>query len=247
VRVQDALPRVADRARELGRGEGGDMTLAVDRAAEDEILAELGAGGRALTVVSEECGEVELNGGGPPFAVVDPIDGSLNAKRGLPFHAVSIAIAAGRALSEVEFGYVLDLASGAEWHAGRGHGAHRDGERLPPLEPGPLEVLGLETARPKLVAEAAGRVAGLEARRLRVFGSVALSLCLVADGRIDAMLSLREVRSVDAAAGALIVSEAGGVVSYADARAEPGIGLDFRSRVFAARDPALLERLAAAF
>ena len=77
------------------------MTLAVDRAAEDAALEALGAAGRPLTVISEERGQVELNGGGGEVVVLDPVDGSLNAKRGLPFHAVSIAVAAGRTMDTV--------------------------------------------------------------------------------------------------------------------------------------------------
>ena len=92
------------------------------------------------------------------------------------------------------------------------------------LEPGPLEVLGLETARPALVAGAAEAIAGLEARRLRVLGSVAAAMCLVAAGRLDAMVTLRDVRSVDVAAAQLIVAEAGGAVAL------PGRGRTARPR-----------------
>src|SRR5213076_2767039 len=87
-RVRAALApyaTLAERAVEAGRGEGGDMSLVIDRAAEDAVLGELEALGVPLTVVSEERGELKLSGGGPVHAVVDPIDGSLNAKRGLPY------------------------------------------------------------------------------------------------------------------------------------------------------------------
>jgi len=69
---------------------------------------------------------------------------------------------------------------------------------------------------------------------------VAVTLCLVAAGQLDAMLSLRRIRSVDAAAGQLIVREAGGVVSFPHADA---LDLEMRSRVLAARDPELLARV----
>src|SRR5437763_16740711 len=105
-RVRDALarhPETADRGRRLERGEGGDMTMVLDRVAEDAVLAELEASGRPLTAISEERGVVELSGGGPPYVVIDPVDGSLNAKRRLPFHAVSIAFAAGTGMADVDF------------------------------------------------------------------------------------------------------------------------------------------------
>ena len=103
--VRDALesyPTPAERALTTGRGEGGDLALAMDRAAEDAIFAELEALGLVLTAVSEERGHVAVSGGGPVHVVVDPIDGSLNAKRRLPFHCLSIAVASGSTMEEVE-------------------------------------------------------------------------------------------------------------------------------------------------
>jgi myo-inositol-1(or 4)-monophosphatase len=238
------LSSAAERAVPQGEGEGGDTTLAVDRAAEDAVFASLVSFGAPLLVVSEERGEVWLNGGSEGDAsvrvVVDPVDGSMNAKRGLPFACVSVAVAAGPRMRDVEVGFVAELDPPRDWWAVRGEGAFRAGERLPRLEAGSLEVLGLETARPALVARAANAIAGLEARRLRVLGSVAAAMCLVAAGRLDAMITLREVRSVDVAAAQLIVEEAGGAVAL------PGgdtLDLALRTRAAAARDATLLERL----
>jgi myo-inositol-1(or 4)-monophosphatase len=123
-------------------------------------------------------------------------------------------------------------------------GAFRDGEALAPLRSGPLEVLGLETARPELVAAAASAIESVDARRIRALGSVAMTLCLVAAGQLDAMVSLRPIRSVDAAAAQLLVTEAGGAVSFP---ADDQLSLEMRSRVLAARDPELLERLRSTF
>jgi myo-inositol-1(or 4)-monophosphatase len=240
-----AMTSTAERSVPHGEGEGGDTTLAVDKAAEDAVFGELEALGIPLTAVSEERGEVSL-GDGPAAAwvVVDPVDGSVNAKRRLPFACVSIAVASGPRMGDVEVGFVAELVPARDWWAVRGEGAFCDGERLAALEPGPLELLGLETARPERVAAAAETLGTLGARRLRALGSVAASLCLVAGGRLDAMVSLREVRSVDVAAAQLIVSEAGGTVALPGGDA---LDLDMRSRVMAARSAELLERLAASF
>jgi myo-inositol-1(or 4)-monophosphatase len=241
-------PDTAARGEGTGRGEGGDVALVIDRAAEDAIFAELEGLGLPLTAISEERGLVELAGGGPVRVVIDPVDGSLNAKRGLPFACVSIAVASGPAMADVIFGFVAELEGPGEWWARAGEGAYSGADQLDRLEPGPLEILGLETARPEAVAAAAPGLGKLEAKRIRALGSVAATLCLVADGRIDAMLSLRAVRSVDAAAAQLIVREAGGAVAFPEAGdgAAP-LALDMRSRVLAARDEALLGRLAAGF
>jgi myo-inositol-1(or 4)-monophosphatase len=197
---------------------------------------------------------VHIAGGGSTRLVIDPVDGSLNAKRGLPFACVSIAIASGSRMADVEVGWVAELdprlseddepRRGRDWWAVKGEGAFRDGEPLAPLRPGPLEVLGLETARPELVAAAASAINSVEARRLRVLGSVAMTLCLVAAGQLDAMLSLRPIRSVDAAAAQLLVTESGGAVAFP---AADDLSLEMRSPVFAARSADLLERLQSTF
>jgi myo-inositol-1(or 4)-monophosphatase len=241
-------PGYAERSRETGRGEGGDMTLAIDRAVEDAVLGEIEALGIGVTVVSEERGLVPIAGGGPAFVVVDPIDGSLNAKRGLRPYSLSIAVAAGPTMADVAFGYVADLSSEDEWWGTRGEGAFFGGDRLE-LPPDPeLEILGVESARPELVAAAGEALAATRARRMRMIGSIALSLCHVASARFDALVSLRPCRSVDAAAGQLLVREAGGRVTFPDA-ADGELGaslrLDMRSRVAAAPSAAIFERLGA--
>jgi myo-inositol-1(or 4)-monophosphatase len=251
---RDALkrfPLAAQRARKLGaRGEGGDMTLAIDAAVEDAVFAELETLGVGLCAVSEERGLVEIAGGGPARVVIDPIDGSLNAKRRLPFYSLSIAVADGDDMASVGFGYVTNFPTGEEWWAGRGEGAWFGDERLEPAEADtPLEILGVESAHPWLVAAGADAIALTEAHRLRMIGSIALSLCFVASARFDGMLCLRAARSVDAAAGQLIVREAGGSVAFPDAGGDDplgaGLGLEMRSRVFAGATPQILEALLA--
>jgi myo-inositol-1(or 4)-monophosphatase len=242
----------AERSVETGRGEGGDVSYVIDRASEEAIFTELDALGVPLTAVSEERGEVAIHGGGSTRVVIDPVDGSANAKRGLPFACVSIAVASGVRLADVEVGWVAELApSGGhagvtvrDWWAVRGQGAFVAGERLPELEPGPLEMLGLETARPPLVAAVAPALAELEARRIRALGSVASSLCLVAAGQLDAMVTLRQVRSVDIAAAQLLVRECGGAVEFPGGDA---LDLEMRTRVAAARSGELVERLLGMF
>ena len=157
--VLERHPTSADRCVETGdRGGGGDLTLVIDAEAEDVVFAELErlhVQGADFTVVAEERGFVDLGaGGGPPFVVVDPIDGSLNAKRGLPHHALSIAVADGPTMADVAFGYVYDLGPSEEWHAVRGGGAFLDGVALDPSperrgRDGKLEVVAVESADPR--------------------------------------------------------------------------------------------------
>jgi myo-inositol-1(or 4)-monophosphatase len=241
------FPDPADRAVPTGRGEGGDITLVIDRAAEDAIFRELEALDLPMTVVSEERGHVDLHGGGPTRVVVDPIDGSRNAKRGIPAYSVSIAVADGPAIGDVKFAYVHDLALEESWHAAPGQGAFLGGEPLPALPTdSELEILALEIIHPHLVLESAEAIDATGAQRLRALGSFAIALCWVAAGRYDALATLATCRSVDFAAGQLIVTEAGGAVAMPDAGGEvatTSLDLATRTRVLAAANPAMLERL----
>src|SRR3954465_452088 len=136
--IRDMLadrPTIAERVKETGtRGEGGDRTLLIDEAAEDVVFAELeqlhDAGAR-FTAVSEERGGVDF-GDPDRLVVIDPIDGSVNAKRGLPHFALSIAVAEGTTMADVVVGFVRDFGPEEEWVAWRGRGAELDGMRLDP-------------------------------------------------------------------------------------------------------------------
>src|SRR5829696_763531 len=246
--IRDMLadrPTIAERVKETGtRGEGGDQTLLIDEAAEDVVFAELDklhAAGARFTALSEERGVVGFGGDGL-WVVIDPIDGSVNAKRGLPHFALSIAVAEGATMADVVFGFVQDFGPEEEWVARRGEGAMLDGVRLDPslgerrTREGKLEVLGVESADPRWVVQSADALAET-AHRLRAIGAIAVSLCQVAAARFDAMASLKRCRAVDAAAAQLIVREAGGQVAfiaYDDPLAAP-LDLEPHSPVIAAR------------
>jgi myo-inositol-1(or 4)-monophosphatase len=219
--LRDA-PTSRERVEETGvRGEGGDRTLVIDWQAEDAVFAQLDAlhaEGARFTAVSEERGIVDFGGDGV-LVVVDPIDGSLNAKRGLPHVALSIAVASGPTMADVEFGYVLDVGTEEEWVARRGEGVVFNGAPLPEVPPerrdaaGKLEVVAIESADPRWIAPHVERLEE-RAHRLRAVGSVAISLCWVAGGRVDGMLTLWNTRAVDAAAAQLVVRESGGHVAF---------------------------------
>jgi len=228
----------------MRQGEGGDDTTAIDEAAERVVLDRFRPLG--ISIVSEEVGFVE---GDSTLVVVDPIDGSLNAKRGIPFFSVSIAVADGRTMDGVHFAYVYDFGSGEEWTARRGEGAWLDGEALGSVRPKErIEILSFEATLTSLVAERAAAFTGI-AHRLRVMGSLALSLCHLAAGRVDGVCSLKEARSVDIAAAQLLCREVGlWLELFDDPRAfgEAELDLERRSRIAAAGTPELCRQIAAA-
>jgi myo-inositol-1(or 4)-monophosphatase len=247
-------PTSAERIVETGEtGGGGDKTLVIDAEAEDRVFAalqHLHDDGARFTVVSEERGTADF-GSPDVLVVVDPIDGSLNAKRGLPHHALSVAVATGTTMADVVFGFVYDLGPGEEWRATAGGGAFLNDVRLahPPPErrtpDGRLELLAVESADPRWLAAASDDLVAAT-RRIRAMGSIAVSMCQVAATRVDAMASLARTRAVDAAAAQLIVRESGGQVAFVGAPGGPlGAPLDLvpHHPVIAARSRASLEQL----
>jgi len=221
-----------------GIGQGGDHTLVIDRRCEDKVFAELeqlAAEGAAFVAVSEERGEVVFGEGGEARVVIDPIDGSLNARRMVPSHSLSIAVASGPSMADVEFGYVYDFGAEEEFVATRGGGALLDDEPIAVGEDREkLELLGIESAEPEWALPALEVLSG-RVYRLRVVGSLAITASYVAAARFDAMTGLRPCRSVDVAAAQLIVREAGGLFAFGDLTLEEaGLALDARYPVAAA-------------
>jgi myo-inositol-1(or 4)-monophosphatase len=233
-----------------GVGEGGDRTLQIDRRCEDIVFAELeglAAEGASFIAVSEERGEVSFGAGGEVRVVIDPIDGSLNARRTLPSHSLSIALAAGPSMADVEFGFVFDFGAGEEFLARRGAGAEVDSVAARVAAGnGRLEVVGLESMEPQW-SQAPLEALVDKAYRLRVIGSIAITAAYVGSGRFDAMLSLRPCRSVDAAAAQLFAREAGGCVAFGELDlAEAALDLASRYPIAAARDEESLATVLAA-
>jgi myo-inositol-1(or 4)-monophosphatase len=248
-------PTSRERVVETGeRGEGGDRTLVIDQQAEDVVFAQLDAlhaAGARFTAISEERGVVDY-GGEDVRVVIDPLDGSLNAKRGMRSYALSIAVADGSTMADVVFGYVYDFGAGEEWTARRGEGAYLDGRRIvdPPPErrmrDGRLELVAIESSDPQWMAPA---MDGLRqhVHRVRAIGSIAISCCQLAMTRVEGMLTLWRTRSVDIAAAQLIVRESGALVVFPAFDDPLGAPLDLQphSAVVAARTPEALQRLLA--
>jgi myo-inositol-1(or 4)-monophosphatase len=252
-RMLAGVPTTAERALETGtRGSGGDRTLEIDQGAEQLVLDQLDGlrdEGYRFCAVSEERGVIDYGDDGVRV-VIDPIDGSLNAKRGVPSYALSIAVADGETMADVAFGFVYDFGPSEQWWAWRGQGAWLNGALLDPTlgerrgRDGRLEVLGIESADPRWIQASIDALVDT-AFRLRALGTIAAALCQVAAARFDGLVSLRRSRGVDAAAGQLIVREAGGVVSFpwCDGPLSAPLSADPTSPVIAARNAETLSQL----
>ncbi|MBA2462421.1 MAG: hypothetical protein H0V45_11745 [Actinobacteria bacterium] len=239
------LPTRVEREPIVKLGQGGDDTTAIDAAAEEAVVARLAQLDESFTLVSEELGEASYGDGGKWRVVLDPIDGSLNAKRDIPFFSLSLAVADGPTMGDVVFGYVYDFGSGEEWTATRGGGAQLDGAPLGAVRPkDEIEILSFEATTTAEVSDKAAAVAGV-AHRLRIMGSLALSLCNLAAGRVDGVCSLKPARSVDIAAAQLLVRECGLAIDLFEAPPFEAAPLDLvgRSRVVAGGTTELCRKL----
>ncbi len=203
---------------ELAIGAGGDRTMELDRAAEVDVFAELDAlatSGERFSVLSEEAGHRRL-GADYPLVLVDPVDGSLNAKQGVPVFGVMLALLDGPTIADTVAGCVVNLVNGETWTAIRKQGAWRDGNLIKPMQRADrkrLQLVALEST-PRAIEVARGLV--LRSSKIRILGSMALSIAHTAAGSFDAFCAPLPVRVFDMAASLLILTEAGGVATDLD-------------------------------
>ncbi len=200
---------------QLAIGAGGDRTMELDRAAEADVFAELeqlAAKGERFSVLSEEVG-LRRFGADYPLVLVDPVDGSLNAKQGIPFFAVMLALVDGPNIGDTVAGCVVNLINGEAWTAIRKQGAWRAGKAIAPLprtDSNRIELIALESL-PSALLKARGLLK--QAHKIRILGSMALAIAHTAAGSFDAFCAPIPVRVFDMAASLLILSEAGGVAT----------------------------------
>ncbi len=236
------LPKGFDKHVPVGRGASGSATSQVDKYAEDVVLRYLDEEGIELNVLSEEAGFVDR--GSKRVLVIDPIDGTLNCTRGIPFFSVSLAIGKSR-LSDCEHALVKNLFTGDAYYARRGGGSELNGHRIAVskyIRDDAVFIMfdGVDAApeseRVKLLAS-----------RVRTMGCASLEMCLVAQGAVQAHYMNctnfnRMIRVVDIAASCLILREAGGeIVDLEGNKLDMGFDLQDRKNFLAYGDPKVKE------
>lgn len=217
----EKIPQIAgsaDASVRIGRGAGGDQTFLIDETAEKiviEALDKVAGEGVGFTLISEECGIRQYGSETNIHILVDPLDGSNNAKRGVPYYATSIAVLDGNKLENLLAGYVVDLSSGKEYWAIRGEGAWCNGKRIECRGSEGSEMVAFEASAP---AKDIDKILPVlkSARKIRCLGAIALDLAIMANGAIDLLLVATPSRSFDFAAGMLILKEAGGIITDMD-------------------------------
>ena len=219
--IRQCSATIKEQQPNLGTGAGGDAMKPVDLAAENAIVDTLKRYDVSFTLVSEESGVKRFGVSADEcFVTVDPIDGTTNLIRGLPFYGCSIAVSDKPILENVYAGMVADLFHDVMYTAFKGNGAYRDRKKLEPSKTVSLDdaVIGLDlnTYKVEKVAPRLNALIG-KTKHIRHFGANALELCYVANGLTDAFVDMRgKLRTTDVAAGFLVVKEAGGIVTSPD-------------------------------
>ena len=244
-RACESVRSKGERAQEVGTGASGDETLVADREAEKVIMDSL-LSVDGVRVLSEEAGEV-----GPKsskfLAIVDPVDGSSNFSRGIPFYCTSICLVEGARLRDARFALVRNLVSGDVYYAEKGKGAFKNGRRLQPSTKTELaeSIAAVDVSKAKpVVIDALGPLSSKLGRQVH-FGANALEICMVADGEVDSFVDLRgRMRVTDVAGAYLVAREAGAVVtSETGTELDPALDLGSRLSVVASANATLHQKV----
>lgn len=249
-RVYDAVKELVgteEAGGDYGIGAGGDMSHKIDIAAEEAVIAHLKENSFGCTVLGEECGRVEIPGSPGGTIIMDAVDGSVNALRGIPFYCCSLAYAKANTLGSVTDGVITNLTDNTQYWATRGGGAFADEIRLTPKQKLGSEYKIVTLNVSGVDAQTAAKLQPvMESTHTRNFGANALEMAYVARGWLDALVDMRgRIRVQDAAAGCLLIREAGGKVL--DAKGDDlDSDLEYSTRLsfIASADGAAAERLA---
>lgn len=197
-----------DRSRVTGMGADGTDTHFIDKIAEDILMESVKAQDLPYNVVSEEAGVIDR--GYDENLIVDPVDGTYNAINGIPFYSISIAIGK-QDTDSVTHGFIMNLGNRNVYYAEKGKGSYLN-ERHIHVCSRRTRVYGLNLTGE---VDPISRKLIENARRIRILGCASLEMCMVAAGATDLLAytgRFSKLRSVDVAAGTLIVREAGGLV-----------------------------------
>ncbi len=201
-------------AGNFGRGAGGDISQNIDMIAEKTVLDYLKEINFDCVVLGEECGRVELSPNPNGFVIMDAIDGSANAVRGVPFFCCSLAFATNEKLSSITDAAISNLSTGDVYWASKGKGAFLNDKSIFVHDEKPIyKVIGINSSgsSPELLQKLAPIFE--KHHHVRHFGAHALEMAFLAQGLVDIFIDLRKkIRIQDMAAGYLLIKEAGGLM-----------------------------------
>jgi fructose-1,6-bisphosphatase/inositol monophosphatase family enzyme len=223
----------------IGIGADGTPTKYIDSLADDVAVVIVKKSDIKINLLSEESGFLDLNG--KYTFVIDPVDGTRNAYRGIPFYSVSLGIGKSM-LNDVEYGIVKNIPTGDVFISEKSHGAFFNNKRImvPDLpDKNLLSSLTLGKNFDKLTLSLAKQDI------VRSLGSASLEMCMIAIGALDYYVVGKEyMRVTDIAASTLILREAGGIVTNIHGKnLDMPLNLDERTSVVAACNEDIVQRI----
>jgi len=226
-RTVHPLLGLPESGRTLGIGFGGDLTRSIDQTAEKAVIRYLEQKDLSCILVGEEIGVRKIGKNPKEYLVVDAVDGTTNAIRGISFASSSLALATTDSLRDIEAAAVINLFDGELYAARRNEGARRNGKKIAPSKTSTLKesIVSIDVSS---TPERLDMVIPLmkAARRVRSLGAASLEICHVASGALDAYVDIRgKIRTLDFAAAMLILRESGGFFSLLDIDEEEEIPL----------------------
>jgi myo-inositol-1(or 4)-monophosphatase len=260
--IKDLLGTI-DGGSKISRGAGGDISRKIDIVAEKTVLNTIKSHNIFPTIVGEECGIVNLNkssssnNNNEGFLIMDAVDGTTNAIRGLPFSCCSLAFANEFKLSSVIDAVVLDLFTGDIYSASKEKGSFFNNKKINVKNEDFDSIESLEDLKsfdvligtnisgiPSNILNEISKVL-LFSTHIRHFGANALELCYFARGFMDAYIDIREkIRATDMAAGYLIAKEAGGKLYSPDGQElDSDLGLKTKLSFYAVSNKKIFDLL----
>ena len=223
----------------IGIGADGTPTKYVDKLAEDVAINFLEKSKVKVNILSEEAGYLDF--GGEYTFVLDPVDGTRNAYRGIPFYSVSLGIGKST-LSDIEYGIVKNIPTGDVFVAEKNQGAFLNNKHIAVPEAPDKELLSSLTLGinfDKVTLSLATK------DKVRSLGSASLEMCMVAIGALDFYVIGKEyLRVIDIAASTLILREAGGIVTnILGEQLDMPLSLDERTSVIAACNEDVIHKI----
>lgn len=244
-----------DGNKKFNRGAGGDISRRIDLDAEKAVINTLKRHNFNPTIIGEECGIIQGKDG---FLIMDAMDGTMNASRGIPFYCCSLAYSTDFRLSSVVDAAVIDLSIGDIYYASREKGAFWNEDRIcagqnkirnnGSSEQNFLQDMMIGMNISGISEDTFNRLSKLISRSIHIrhFGANALELCYFARGLMDAYIDFRgKIRATDMAAAYLILKEAGAKI-YSDngSELESELGVDRTMSFMAVIDDQMYKMLA---
>ncbi len=214
-------------AIKCGKGAGGDISRKIDIVAEEVVIDYFQKIGFACTILGEECGKIKILEKSSGVVIMDAMDGTANAIRGIPFFCCSLAYSIGNSFSDITDCVIIDLVSKDIYHASKGKGAYYNNRKIM-IHKTINKIISINISADSIELLTKLLPIFKTCNHIRRLGANALEMAFFARGLIDIILGLRsKIRIQDIAAGYLLINESGGLIL--DCNLKPLVG-DFHNR-----------------